>query len=130
MIKTETYAGPVQILANVELQYSVTAEFSQGTFDTVKVTKENGRVVVPAGTPVVLTGLQDGDSQDIVAAEVSGDKTANAVSLHEVDITSGVTGSAALLVGIVNLARLDPLTADALLEEDDNLKQITLVHIA
>lgn len=107
-IKTATYGAPKQILANVEFQYSVGCRVPKTMGVSV-----NGRTLVKAGTPIKI---DLGNLQTVAQepAKASGDDpaiVANAVLLHDVDVTDAATGGAkngtALLWGFVNINRLD-----------------------
>lgn len=89
-----------QILANVEHQFSVGAQFSDAG-----VTAVNGRKVILAGTPV-------GGSTSILADEkavvkVVADATVQGIALHDVDVTDGTENGTVLIWGFVNTNRLD-----------------------
>lgn len=107
-IKTKSYGAPVQILANVEFQYSVGCRVPK----TMGV-EVGGRQIVKAGTPVNIN-LED-TSQNVkapVAASTGVTAVAmNAVLLHDVDVTDVKTGGAAngtaLIFGFVNLNRVE-----------------------
>lgn len=96
-------AAPVQILANVELQFSmgVVVNQSAGTDDG------KGKKIVKAGTP--LTGNLDLRLTAFTAAteaEATG-SDAVGVLLHDVDVTKGNANGTLLLFGFVNTNRLD-----------------------
>lgn len=102
-VKRSTYGAPVQILANVENQYSVGCKVPKSMGVSV-----NGRTIVKAGTPIVI---DLSNLQTPVSAPVSGTSTANAVLLHNVDVTDAAAGGTkngtALIWGFVNVNRLD-----------------------
>ena len=105
-VKTATYGAPKQILANVEFQYSVGCRVPKTMGVSV-----NGRTLVKAGTPIKI------DLGNLQTVAVAPDSTAdpavvaNAVLLHDVDVTDAAAGGAkngtALLWGFVNINRLD-----------------------
>lgn len=107
-IKKTTYGAPKQILFNVELQLSVGCRVPKTMGTSV-----DGRSIVKAGTPIKI----DLSDLQVVAqepAEASGDDpavVANAVLLHDVDVTDAAVGGAkngtALIFGFVNVNRLD-----------------------
>lgn len=103
-IITKKYGAPVQILANVELQYSVGCRVPK----TMGVDVGDGLLIVKAGTPINID-LTD-TSKNVVALAADG-KTCNAMLLHNVDVTNVKTGGAAngtaLVFGFVNLNRLE-----------------------
>ena len=105
-VKKATYGAPKQILANVEFQYSVGCRVPKTMGVSV-----NGRTLVKAGTPIKI------DLGNLQTVAVAPDSTAdpavvaNAVLLHDVDVTDAAAGGAkngtALLWGFVNINRLD-----------------------
>lgn len=105
-VKKATYGAPKQILANVEFQYSVGCRVPKTMGVSV-----NGRTIVKAGTPIKI------DLGNLQTVAVAPDSTAspavvaNAVLLHDVDVTDAAVGGAkngtALLWGFVNINRLD-----------------------
>ena len=92
-----SYAAPKQILANVELQASVGCIVPQSIGVAV-----GGKKIAKAGTPITisLTNLQTA-----VSAAAGG--KANAVLLHDVDVTAGNANGTALYFGVVNINRVD-----------------------
>ena len=103
-IKTVKGAAPVQILANVDLQYAVGVVVAQGS----TVADSNGRKIIKAGTP--LTGSLDARTTAFTAAATSGTPSvSNAVGvlLHDVDVTNGNANGTLLIFGFVNVNRLD-----------------------
>lgn len=109
-ISKTTYGAPRQILANVNLQASVGCVVSQGLGVAV-----GSKKIAKAGTPIVVnfgnlmtpaTGPVDevkGEGGTATTAAVE----ANAVLLHDVDVTSGNANGTALFVGVVNINRLE-----------------------
>ena len=95
-----TYGAPVQILANVEFQYSVGCVVPQSI--GVNVTA-NGvtRKIAKAGTPINI------NLDNINAAVTAATTTANAVLLHNVDVTEGAANGTALIWGFVNKNRVE-----------------------
>jgi len=95
-----TYGAPVQILANVEFQYSVGCVVPQSI--GVNVTS-NGitRKIAKAGTPINI------NLDNINAAVTAATTTANAVLLHNVDVTEGAANGTALIWGFVNKNRVE-----------------------
>lgn len=103
-IKTVKGAAPVQILANVDLQYAVGVVVAQGS----TAADSNGRKIIKAGTP--LTGSLDARTTAFTAAATSGTPSvSNAVGvlLHDVDVTNGNANGTLLIFGFVNVNRLD-----------------------
>lgn len=95
-----TYGAPVQILANVEFQYSVGCVVPQSI--GVNVTA-NGvtRKIAKAGTPINI------NLDSINTAVTAATTTANAVLLHNVDVTEGAANGTALIWGFVNKNRVE-----------------------
>lgn len=99
-IKKNSYGVRDQILANVELQASVGCIVAQSVVPTADA---NGKKVAKAGTPIVV---DFGNLQTPVTTPGESE-TANAVLLHDVDVTSGAANGTALYFGVVNINRLD-----------------------
>lgn len=100
MIIKESYSNVNQILADPNLQFSVGCIIPQGLGNS------------KAGTPINidLTNLtQPAKKPDGSTIQ------ANAVLLHDVDLSHGQTNGTALLFGFVNLSRIDS-TTKALIE--------------
>lgn len=91
------YGAPIQILANVELQYSVGCRVPKALGTDVG----EGLTIAKAGTPITIDLLDT--SKEVVAA--TGE--CNAVLLHNVDVTRGTANGTALVFGFVNLDRLE-----------------------
>lgn len=95
------YGVPVQILANVEHQFSVGCRVPA----TLGVDVGDGMKIVKAGTPIKIDLL---NTQTPVGSGGSGN---NAVLLHNVDVTDVKSGGAAngtaLIWGFVNLNRVE-----------------------
>lgn len=107
-IRTTKYAAPVQILANVEHQYSVGCRVPK----TMGVDVD-GRKIVKAGTPINidLTNTGQNVKAPVAASEGVTAVSMNAVLLHNVDVTDvkdgGAANGTALIWGFVNLDRLE-----------------------
>lgn len=99
-VTRNTYAAPIQILANVEHQYSVGCIVPQSI--GVNVTA-NGKTykIAKAGTPINI------NLKNINAAVTAATTTCNAVLLHNVDVTDGTANGAALVWGFVNENRCE-----------------------
>lgn len=111
-ITKNTYAAPVQILADVDLQYSIGCRIQYGGTDSVPTI--DGKRMLKAGTPINVNigednnGIQNKTTSMLGAP--SGTKY-NAILLHDVDMTraqetKGYANGTALLFGIVNLNRV------------------------
>ena len=99
-ITTTTAVAPTQILADVSLQMSVGCIVAQAVGATVGSQK-----IAKAGTPIVIDygNLQTAATAGTIGA--SG--TANAVLLHDVDVTAGNANGTALIFGFVNVNRME-----------------------
>lgn len=104
-VRKSTYGAPVQILANVEFQYSVGCIVPQSI--GVNVTA-NGvtRKIAKAGTPINID-LDNINTAVTVATTSGATVTANAVLLHNVDVTDGAANGTALIWGFVNKNRVE-----------------------
>lgn len=104
-VSKSTYAATKQILANVELQSSVSCIVPSSLGATV-----GSKKIAKAGTPVKidLTNLQT----PVIKAD--GTVALNAVLLHDVDVTAGNANGTALIFGFVNLNRVDTDVATAI----------------
>ena len=97
-ITKETLGAPTQILANVEHQFSVGCVVAQAVGTAV-----GSKKIAKAGTPIVI----DYGSLSTAATAGTEDSTANAVLLHDVDVTAGDANGTALIFGFVNINRLE-----------------------
>lgn len=97
IVKTN-YSAPTQILANVDLQYSVGCVVPE----SLGILK-NGRKIVKAGRPIKVNFQNLTEPVKLV----SPTDPMNAVLLHDVDVTNGNTNGTALIFGFVNLSRID-----------------------
>ena len=97
-ITKETLGAPTQILANVEHQFSVGCVVAQAVGTAV-----GSKKIAKAGTPIVI----DYDSLSTAATAGTVGSTANAVLLHDVDVTAGDANGTALIFGFVNINRLE-----------------------
>lgn len=115
IIKTD-YATPKQILADPNLQFSVGC--------LVPADIENTK----AGTPIYV----DLSNINVACKKVDNTATfANAVLLHDVDVSNGQTNGTALIFGFVDLNKVDTTTQTLLktaLSTDGATKLITLVN--
>jgi hypothetical protein len=102
-ITSASYGAPRQILANVDLQASVGCIVDDAI---VAQADARGKKIAKAGTPIVVdfSNLQT----PATAGTATGNTpTANAVLLHDVDVTNGDANGTALYFGVVNINRLD-----------------------
>lgn len=109
-ITSTNYSNIKQILANVELQASVGCIVDDAIVATADA---NGKKIAKAGTPIVVNFA---NLQSPAVAPTEGDAKAdppveavpaNAVLLHDVDVTKGDANGTALYFGVVNINRLD-----------------------
>ena len=95
MIVKEGYSNVNQILADPNLQFSVGCVIPQSLGNA------------KAGTPIKV------DLSNVSTPVIKPDgstTSANAVLLHDVDLSHGQTNGTALLFGFVNLSRIDSTT--------------------
>lgn len=104
-ITKQTLTAPRQILANVELQYSVGCIVGQALGAVVGTKK-----IAKAGTPIKI----DLANSKTAAVKADGSTAMNAVLLHDVDVTAGNANGTALLFGFVNVNRVDSDVASAI----------------
>lgn len=121
-ITRKKYGAPVQILANVEHQYSVGCRVPA----SLGVDVGDGLKIVKAGTPININLL------DTSIAVTAASTTCNAVLLHNVDVSDVKTGGAAngtaLIWGFVNLNRVEE-DIQTKLKAQTNTGEITLVKL-
>lgn len=110
------YATPKQILADPSLQFSVGCLVPADIGNT------------KAGTPIHV----DLNNINVACKKVDNTATfANAVLLHDVDVSNGQTNGTALIFGFVDLNKVDATTQTLLktaLSTDGATKLITLVN--
>ena len=110
------YATPKQILADPSLQFSVGCLVPADIGNT------------KAGTPIYV----DLNNINVACKKVDNTATfANAVLLHDVDVSNGQTNGTALIFGFVDLNKVDATTQTLLktaLSTDGATKLITLVN--
>lgn len=125
-VRKETFSSQNQILANVELQASVGCIVSQAI---VASADAYGKKIAKAGTPIVVdfSNLQT----PVVAPTAGGEGVdpvpANAVLLHDVDVTAGNANGTALYFGVVNINRLDTATQAKVTAGVNTIGAITFV---
>ncbi|MDE7424977.1 MAG: hypothetical protein K2N51_15020 [Lachnospiraceae bacterium] len=121
-IRNKKYGAPVQILANVEHQYSVGCRVPA----SLGVDVGDGLKIVKAGTPININLL------DTSTAITAATTTCNAVLLHNVDVTDVKSGGAAngtaLIFGFVNINRVEE-DVQTKLKAITDLGQITVVKL-
>lgn len=105
-ITSTNYGNVKQILANVDLQASVGCIVDDAIVATADA---NGKKIAKAGTPIVVN-FANLQAPAVAPTKASGDNPAvpaNAVLLHDVDVTNGNANGTALYFGVVNINRLD-----------------------
>lgn len=95
-VRHTTYTHPAQILANVEFQESVGCIVPQSLGVVV-----GSKKIAKAGTPIVI------NLKSINTAVTAASTTANAVLLHNVDVTDGAANGTALIFGFINENRIE-----------------------
>lgn len=107
-VTKETFTAPKQILANVDLQSSCGCIVPQ-TLGVAVGTKK----IAKAGTPIKI------DLLNLQTPVTEASTEANAVLLHDVDVTAGNANGTALYLGVVNLNRVDTDVAGKLQAVED-----------
>lgn len=107
-VTKETFTAPKQILANVDLQSSCGCIVPQ-TLGVAVGTKK----IAKAGTPIKI------DLLNLQTPVTEASTEANAVLLHDVDVTTGNANGTALYLGVVNLNRVDTDVAGKLQAVED-----------
>lgn len=99
-IKSGTYTAPTQILADPELQFSVgcIVPATAGVVDS-----SSGRKIVSAGLPITV---DLGSLNNACKVADTTTNIANAVLLHDVDVTDGANNGTALIFGFVDMSKL------------------------
>ena len=106
-ITKNSRAAVTQILANVDLQFSLGIVVAQGSTQA----DASGRKIIKAGTP--LAGNVDART---TAFNVAGEDDAVGVLLHDVDVTNGAANGTLLIFGFVNTNRIDSTTKGLITE--------------
>lgn len=106
-ISKETLTSPTQILASVQLQYSVGVVVGE-----VLGVEVGSKKIAKAGTPIKvdlssLTTPVTAPTASVADSSPEAPSDMNAVLLHDVDVTSGDANGTALLFGFVNINRLE-----------------------
>lgn len=114
------YATPKQILADPSIQFSVGCLVPTSVVDSATIVK--------AGTPIYV----DLNNINTACKKVNNSTVfANAVLLHDVDLSNGQANGTALIFGFVDLNKVDTTTQTSLktaLSNDSATKLITLVN--
>ncbi len=103
MVKTNTYGAPQkQILVADETAVTFGAQIGNAGVSA----DANGRKILKAGTPV-YGSLLDRDTAFVKASTTEGVSNANAVLLHDVDVTAGDENGTIISVGHIDKLKLD-----------------------
>lgn len=99
-IVKSTYVAPTQILADPNLQFSVgcIVPTTAGVFDS-----SSGRKIARAGLPITV---DLGSINSVCKVANATTDIANAVLLHDVDVTNGQSNGTALIFGFVDMSKL------------------------
>ena len=94
------YTAPTQILADPELQFSVgcIVPATAGVVDS-----SSGRKIVSAGLPITVDLGSLNNACKVADATTN---IANAVLLHDVDVTNGANNGTALIFGFVDMSKV------------------------
>lgn len=93
-----TYASPVQILADPNLQFSVGC-----IVPTVAgIATNDGRMIAQAGLPITV----DLSNLNEACKVANTTNIVNAILLHDVDVTNGQNNGTALIFGFVDLSKV------------------------
>lgn len=76
--------------------------------DTGVTANDNGRKIIPAGTPIGGDTLATQDEKAILS--VSNDTKAQGVTLHDVDVTDGQNTATLVIYGFINELRMKNVT--------------------
>lgn len=110
MVETKSYGAPQkQILLADELAFTLGAQIGN-----TGVTAKDGKKIIKAGTPLKGDWL-DRDTAFVVAttttsgegASTTQTSNANAVLLHDVDVTNGDVNGTVISVGHIDMLKLD-----------------------
>lgn len=114
------YTAPKQILADPSLQFSVGCLVPTSVVDSATTAK--------AGTPIYV----DLNNINTACKKVNNSTVfANAVLLHDVDLSNGQANGTALIFGFIDLSKVDTTTQTSLktaLSNTSATKLITLVN--
>lgn len=120
-INKSSYTNRNQILADIDLQYGVGCIVNED--DGVQV---GNKKIAKAGTPILIDTLNIQNPTQPFADE---SKKPNAVLIHDVDVTNGNANGSALLVGVVNLNRVESDVQTLLTANKDDFNRIGLVQL-
>lgn len=98
-IKSGIYTAPTQILADPSLQFSVGCVVPTVAGEDTS----DGRKIAQAGLPVVVDLGSLNNACKVADATTN---LANAVLLHDVDVTKGQNNGTALIFGFVDMSKM------------------------
>lgn len=98
-VTSNTYISPTQILADPDLQFSVGCIVPAIAGETDSA---SGRKIAYAGLPLTV----DLGSLNSACKVADATNFANAVLLHDVDVTNGQNNGIALIFGFVDMSKL------------------------
>ena len=123
-IKTASYGAPTQILANVDLQASVGCIVDDAV---VANADANGKKIAKAGTPIIVN-FANLQTPATAGTATGNSPTANAVLLHDVDVTNGDANGTALYFGVVNMNRLDAETPSKVVVGINTIGAVSFIY--
>lgn len=94
-----TYASPIQILADPNLQFSVGCVVPA----TAGTATGDGRKIAQAGLPITV---DFGNLNKVCKVADATTNKVNAILLHDVDVTNGQNNGTALIFGFVDLSKV------------------------
>ena len=103
LVKTQVFGGPDKQILIAEDSYKVTLGAVIAATGAVDV---DGKKILKAGTPV------KGDLKARNTAFAKDAEAPNAILLHDVDVTAGANNGTIVVVGCVDLNRLDAEAAE------------------
>lgn len=104
LVKKQSFGGPDKQILIAEDSYKVTLGVT--VTNTGISANSEGKKIIKAGTPV------KGDLKARNTAFVKEATTPNAILLHDVDVTAGANNGTIVVVGCVDLNRLDADAAE------------------
>lgn len=113
-VKTTQYGGPDKQILIAEDSYKAT--LSAVATNTGISADSNGKKILRAGTPV-SGDLTARNTAFVKATTTSGVSNANAIILHDVDVTAGAENATIVVAGIVDLNKIDTTTQELITTE-------------
>ena len=119
MFETKNYTTPKTILVAPELAFSLPAVFN----NTGITADSDGKKILRAGTPV-YGDITARNTAFVKATTTDGASNANAIILHDLDVTDGKKNGTIVIFGFVDENKLDVTITAA---EKTALTKITFV---